>query len=307
VWFEQRGYPAMVGKINADIAHVPYWATPLSSPAPVVTSVLDVIALMMPEYAGGFFGKFYTSLVTAATPGSSHLITISETAKADILKYLNVPPEKITVTYPGVDDVFHPRMGAENDEAIRQKYNLPDEFVLYLGGYDRRKNVKDLLLAYTYVKQAQGDQFPLVLAGREPAWGTSVFPDLPKYIQELDIEDVVHRIGYVDEADKPALYRLATVFVYPSLYEGFGLQIAESMASGTPVVARETDIFKEVVGDAGYLVENSRRMGGAILGLLLQPPFRQTMVNQGLAQATRYSWRKTARETLAVYENVLKQ
>jgi glycosyltransferase involved in cell wall biosynthesis len=305
LWFEQRTFPKQVKRCRAEIAHVPYWGPPLSSPARLVTTVLDVIPLIYPAYSDGIGARLYTSLVSSAAVGSAHVLTISEKSKQDITDYLEIPAERITNTYLGVDERFHPQIGAENDDEIRQKYDLPDQFVLYLGGFDIRKQVNQLLLAYTYVGQAEGDNIPLVLAGKQPAWGTSVFPDLPAYIEELGIADYVRWIGYVDEADKPALYRLADVFVYPSEYEGFGLPVLEAMACGTPVVANETDVFKEVVGDGAYLVDSARAMAGAIIALLLQEPLQDTMTNQGLAQATRYSWRKVARATLDTYERVL--
>jgi glycosyltransferase involved in cell wall biosynthesis len=306
VWFEQRCFPRMAARSGADIAHVPYWAPPLSSPIPLVTSILDVAPLIIPEYRQGMANRLYFSLVRAASNGSAHIITISETARDDIVAHLNLPAETITTTYLGVDERFHPRMGAERDEEIRRKYDLPDQFVLYLGGFDTRKQVNQLLLAYTYVGQAEGDNIPLVLAGEAPNWGSAVFPDLPAYAEKLAITDYVRWIGYVEEEDKPALYRLADVFVFPSMYEGFGLPVLEAMACGTPVVANGIDIFKEIAGDGAYLVENARSMAGAIIALLLQEPLRKTMINQGLAQATRYTWRKTAQDTLKVYEKVLR-
>jgi glycosyltransferase involved in cell wall biosynthesis len=223
------------------------------------------------------------------------------------VKFLDIPEDTITPTYLAADEVYHPRMGAERDEAVRAKYNLPDRFVLGIGGFDIRKQFNQLLLAYTYVGQAEGDNIPLVLAGREPAWGTGVFPDLPKYAAELNISDYVRWIGYIDEEDKPSLYRLADVFVFPSVYEGFGLPVLEAMASGTVVVANDVSSIPEVAGDAAYLVKpgDARGMGGAIIALLLQDSLRDALVNQGLARATNFSWRKTAKETLAVYEKVM--
>ncbi len=307
VTFEQVSYPRAVARVQADIAHVPYWGSPLSSPARLVTSVLDVIPLALPEYAAGFGARLYTSLVTATARGSAHILTLSEAAKADIVKYLDFPAEMITPTYLGADEVFHPRLGSERDEAVREKYDLPDRFVLYLGGFDVRKQVNQLLLAYTYAGPGFGEEIPLVLAGRQPEWGTSVFPDLPKYAADLKVTDWVRWLGYIDEADKPSLYRLADVFVYPSRYEGFGLPVLEAMASGTPVVANEVSSIPEIVADAAYLVPDGdgRAMGAAIIALLLQEPLHESLVNQGLARSTAFSWRKTARETLAVYERVM--
>lgn len=307
VWFEQRIFPYMAGRVSADIAHVPYWGPPLSSPAPLVTSVLDVIPLVIPEYSQGFKARLYTSLVSAAARGSAHILTLSNASKADIVEHLGIPEGSITTTYLAPDEAFHPRMGAERDEAVRKKYNLPDQFILGIGGFDMRKQFNQLLLGYTYVLQAEGDNTPLVLAGKEPKWGTPMFPDMRKYAADLEISDYVQWIGYIDEADKPSLYRLARVFVFPSSYEGFGLPVIEAMASGTPVVANENSSIPEIVGSGAFLVEsgNARKMAGAIIALLLQEPLRQQQINAGLAQATRFSWRKTAKETLTIYEKVM--
>ncbi len=306
VFFEQRTFPQLARAINADIAHVPYWGAPMSCPIKLVTTVLDVIPLLYPVYSQGFFTNLYTSLVSAAARGSNHIITISETAKVDIEDQLSIPEQQITVTYLAPDDRFHPRVGAERDQEVRQKYDLPEQFTLYLGGFDWRKQVNTLMLAYTYVGEADGDAFPLVIAGREPRYDDQLFPDLRKYSRQLNIQDYLRWIGFVDEADKPALYRLADVFVFPSLYEGFGLMALEAMASGTPVVTSNAIVFEEVLEDAAYIVNNAREMAGAIIALLIQQPLREAMINQGLALASNYSWRKTAQETAAVYEAVMR-
>lgn len=307
VRFEQQTFPNMAKRSGADIAHVPYWGTPLSSPIPLITSILDVIPLVLPDYAPGWRGRLYTSLVSAAGRGSAHVITISEAAKADIVTHLGIAAGDITTTYLAADDGYHPRMGAEGDESVRAKYALPDRYVLYLGGFDVRKRVDQLLLAYTYVRQAEGDEVPLVIAGREPAWGSPMFPDLHKYAAELDISESIRWIGFVEEADKPAIYRMADVFATPTHYEGFCLPILEAMACGTPVVANDIPVLAEIAGEGAFLTSkgDSRKMAGAIIALLEQDPLRQDQITRGLAQATRYSWRKTARETLGVYQKTL--
>jgi glycosyltransferase involved in cell wall biosynthesis len=307
VWFEQRTFPQAAGRSGADIAHVPYWGSPLASPLPIVVSVLDVIPLLYPIYAHGFFNRLYVSLVSAAARGADHLITISQTSKLDIETHLHIAFDDITVTYLAPDEHFHPHMGSEQDAAVRQKYNLPQRFVLGGLGFDTRKQVNELLLAYTYVGEAEGENIPLVLAGKEPDWTNPLFPDMREYAHRLNIEPYLRWIGYVDEADKAALYRLADVFVFPSVYEGFGLPPLEAMACGTPVVAWDSVVADEVLEDAAYLVENARDMAGAIIALLLQKPLRDTMINQGLALATKYNWRKTAQGTIEVYQKVLEK
>lgn len=305
VWFEQRSFPQMAAKIGADIAHVPYWGPPLASKVPIVASVLDVIPLIYPEYALGFFNRLYLSLVSTAARGANHIVTISETSAIDIEEWLQIPAHKITTTYLAPDMEYHPQIGKERDEAVRKKYNLPDQFVLYLGSFDRRKQVNELLLAYTYVGQAEGENIPLVLAGREPQWRQPLFPNMRDYAEQLNISDYVRWIGYVEEEDKPSLYRLADVMVFPSLYEGFGLPPLEAMACGTPVVAWEAVYSEEILESGAFLADSARSMAGAIIALLLQQPFRETMINQGLAQVTKYSWRKTAKDTLLAYEKTL--
>jgi glycosyltransferase involved in cell wall biosynthesis len=190
--------------------------------------------------------------------------------------------------------------------AIRKKYNIPaGEFVLYLGGYDVRKNLPILLKAYTYVKQ--GYDAPLVLAGRPPQKESPRFIDVQKYIEMMNLGEVVKVIGEIDEADKPALYRLATTFVYPSRYEGFGLPVLEAMASGTAVVTTNTSSLPEITGDAAFVIEpdDARHMAGSILATLTQPDTNADLVKRGLARAAEFSWAKTAAATLAVYQRVM--
>jgi len=307
VWFEQRTFPKMVRRAGADIAHVPYWAPPLSSPVKLVTSILDVAPLIIPDYSSTLWTRLYSALVTTASTGSVHTITISESAKEDIKTYIGLLDQDISVTYLGVDPRFHPQMGAEADEAVRRKYNLPDRFILHMGGFDVRKQVNVLMMAYTYVVQAEGGEIPLVLGGKEPNWGSAVYPDLREYARQLNLEDYIMWPGFIDDEDKPSVYRLADLYVSPSMYEGFGLPVIEAMASGTPVVANEIDVYRETLGDGAYLTDSVRTMAGAMIAILLQKPLRDSLINQGLAQATRYNWRKTAVATLEVYEKVMRQ
>ncbi|MBK8023646.1 MAG: glycosyltransferase family 4 protein [Chloroflexi bacterium] len=269
--------------------------------------MLDVIPLALPEYADGFFPRLYTSLVSAAARGSTQVIAISDAAKAEIAERLAIPPDRITTTHLAVDEQYHPRIGAERDPAVREKYNLPEQYVLAGFGFDRRKRLDVAMRAFSYVAKAEGENTTLVIAGREPHYAEPMFPDLRALARELEIEPFVQWIGYVDEADKPSLLRMASVFVFPSEYEGFGLPVLEAMACGTPVIASDIPVIQEVVEDAAYLVTSGdvRKMGGAMLALLLQDPLRQQMITRGLGRATRYSWRKTALETLAVYERTL--
>ena len=305
--FEQQGFPRAVAASGADIAHVPYHGAPLRSPAPLVTSVLDVVALVIPDYARRLPARLYTALVSAGARGSSQVITLSHASKIDIEEHLGLPDERITVTWLAPDASCHPRLGAEGDEALRARYQLPERYVFAIGGFDLRKQFKQLLLAWSWVAQAEGADCSLVIAGREPLWRAPLFPDLRAYARELGISDHILWLGAVAEQDKPALYRMARVFAFPSRYEGFGLPVLEAMACGTPVVANEISCLPELVEDGAFLVEpgNARAMAGAIIALLNQEPLRQAQRNAGLARATHFNWRRTAQQTHAVYERAL--
>lgn len=310
VLFEQQAYPAAVGRVGAQIAHVPYWGGPLSSPARLVITVHDVIPLSMPEYLGGIGGRLYFSLVRATARGAGQLITDSEFSKREIIERIGFPADRVTAIPLAVGPEFHPTLGAERDPEIRQKYGLPDGgYALYVGAFDVRKNLRALLAAYTYAGPSLGEDQPLVLAGKEPAqWGTPRFPDLRAEIAARPgLEQYVRFIGPVDEADKPGLYRMARVFVFPSRYEGFGFGPLEAMACGTPVIAANASSIPEVVGDSAYLVDpsDSRAMGGAIIAVMIQDDLHASLRNFGLARATNFSWEQTARHTLKVYEQVM--
>jgi glycosyltransferase involved in cell wall biosynthesis len=312
VWFEQQGFPNAAQKCGAVISHVPYWGTPLNSPgARLIVTIHDVIPLTLPVYQGGLLPRLYTSLVTAGVGGVAHILTDSEFSKKEILEWIDgVTPEQVTAIPLAVSDAMHPRIGRERDPEVRKKYQLPDQYALYIGSFDVRKNITALLAAYTYVKSACNDDFPLILAGKPPAqWGTERFPDIPAEITRLGLEDVVRLIGPVDEEDKPSLYRMARASIYPNRYEGFGLGVLESMACGTPVVAADLTSFPEVAGSGAYLVNplDARLLGGAIIGALIKEQLHDHLVNEGLARATNFSWVKTATATLEVYRKVATQ
>ncbi len=305
--FEQRLFPRAAAEVGADLIHVPYWAAPLNSPLPLVVTVHDLIPLLFREYRGGLRGRLYTALVAASTGGAGAVITDSQASRADIIHHLRIPLERVHVVPLAAGIKYHPRPGSLLDIGIRQKYDLPPEYLLYLGGYDVRKNIHTLLKAFTYVQDGTGDQFPLVLAGRLPEKRSPRFLDVARYIEMMGVGENVRSIGEVAEADKPALYRMARAFVFPSRYEGFGLPVLEAMACGTPVVAANTSSLPEIVGGAGFLVDpdDARHMAGAILSLLVQDDLHAEMREKALARAAAFTWSQTAAATRAIYERVL--
>ncbi|MBK7893340.1 MAG: glycosyltransferase family 1 protein [Candidatus Promineifilaceae bacterium] len=308
VWFEQRLFPQACREVGATVAHVPYWGGPLQSPVPLVVTVHDLTTLLVPEYRRPFRTRLYNALVSASARGATRIITDSEASKRDIIAHLHIPADKIERIYLAAGAQFSPQDSGLLEMAVLRKYDLPEFYALYLGGYELHKNVTTLLLAWTYVGQALGEDYPLVLAGKKPTQTNEIYPDYDHYIQQLGIQEYVRWIGYVDEEDKPVLYRNAETFIFPSRREGFGLGVLEALASGTPVVTTTASSLPEVLGDAGFAVEpdDARGMAGAIIATIIQDNLRAELKQKAAEQAAVFSWEKTATETLLVYDAAVK-
>ncbi len=288
------------------MAHIPYWAPPMVSPVPAVVTIHDIIPLRLRAYRGGPPVRLYTALVSATSSHAARVLTDSEASRQDILAFLGLPPERVQVIPLAVSAQFRPEPRPE-DEAVRARYGLPPRYVLYLGGFDIRKNVAVALRAYTWVGPVLGNEYPLVLAGRLPAKDTPFAPDPRRQAREMGLRsEWVRWVGPVSEADKPAIYRGATAFIFPSQYEGFGLPVLEAMACGVPVVASDASSIPEVVGTAGILLppDDAEGMAGALLQLLQDAAFHAEMRRRALDQAGRFSWEQTARRTLEAYREI---
>ncbi|MCI0398733.1 MAG: glycosyltransferase family 4 protein [Chloroflexi bacterium] len=307
VLFEQITFPRACREIEATVAHVPYWGAPLQSPVPLVVTIHDLTTLLVREYRRGLRARLYTALVTAGAREARHVLTDSRASQADIVQHLGLPAGKVTPIYLAAGSTYRPQSDLLLDIAIWKKYDLPDSYVLYLGGYEIHKNVTTLLLAYSYVAQALGDEYPLVLAGRRPERPSAHFPDYDDYIARLGLEEVVRWAGTIEEADKPAVYRGASSFAFVSRHEGFGLPPLEAMACGVPVVTSNCSSLPEVVGEAGFALapDDERQIAGSIIATLIQEELAAEMKQKGLAQAAKFSWEKTATETLLVYDGLV--
>lgn len=306
VQFEQTVFPRACGRLGADVAHVPYWAPPVRSPVPLVVTIHDLIPLVMRHYRGGPLQRLYTALVGATARGAALVLTDSDASRSDILQKLGLSEKRVRVVPLAADDRYGPEPLAE-DTAIRAAYGLPDRYILYLGGFDRRKNLAAVLAAYGWAGPAIGEECRLVIAGRLPDQDSPFAPDPRRLMREMNVRDeLVHLIGFVAEKDKPAVYRGAVAFIFPSRYEGFGLPPLEAQACGTPVVASDAGSLPEIVGDAGILLppDDARGMGGMLIQLALDDRFRADMSRRAVAQAARFSWERTAEGTLAAYRDV---
>ena len=304
LWFEQVSFPRACLRQGVEIAHVPYFASPLFPTTPTVVTVHDLIPMLLPAYRGSILVRLYTHLVAAAARKADTVLTDSEASKQDIVRLLGIPAERVRVIYLAADDIYQPVLDEHRLAATRRKYGLPESYLLYLGGFDQRKNVPTLLKAF--VQLAKDSKAFLVVADQLPERDLTFSPDPRPIVQELGIGERVVFTGWVPEEDKPALYSGARALVFPSLYEGFGLPSLEALACGTPVIASNRGSLPEIVGDGGLLLEPDDVEGltGAIEKLLKDDTLWGDLRERGLAHAARFSWEKTARETLAVYREI---
>ncbi len=307
LWLEQLAFPRAARRVGAAVAHYPYFAAPLlAAPgaARVVVTVLDVIPLILPEYRASAKVRLYNALVAAATRRAALVLTISEASRRDILRHIGVPGERVRVTPLAVEERFSPDIPGEQLAAVRQRYGLPEEYVLYFGGFDRRKNTTALLEAYGLARR-QGLRLPLVLAGGIPAPGP-LFPDLRAEVARRDLTESVLLPGWIADDDQPSVFAAATLFVFPSLYEGFGFPPLEAMACGTPVVCSNTSSLPEVVGDAALQVDPTdvTALATGLLEAGTSAALREGLRARGLARAAGFRWADTAAATARAYEAV---
>ena len=318
LWFEQVAFPRACRRHSVELAHVPYFASPLFPTTPTVVTVHDLIPMLLPAYRGSILVRLYTLLVAVAAKRADIVLTDSEASKWDIVHLLDIPSERVRVIYLAADDIYQPVLDEHRLAGIRRKYGLPASYLLYLGGFDQRKNVPTLLKAFAQLAKDSriGDwRVSLVVAGQLPDYGLDLaiqakrsdfFPDPRPIVQELGIGERVVFTGWVPEEDKPALYSGARALIFPSLYEGFGLPPLEALACGTPVIASNRGSLPEIVGDGGLLLEPDDVEGltAAMERLLSDDTLWGDLQEKGLAHAARFSWEKTARETLAVYREI---
>lgn len=283
-----------------DVYHEPNYV-PRPFRGATVVNIFDMSYVLFPQYHPWkrvqmlrFFEKRMRS--------ADRIITASQSAKREIVSLLKVPEDKIVVTPLGVSSGFGPIQ--ENRalfQTIRKRYNLPEQFLLYVGTIEPRKNLERLIEAFGMAKERIGKiAIGLVLAGGKGWLNDPIY----SRVRELNLLDDVTFTGYVLEEDLPILYNMALAFVYPSLYEGFGLPPLEAMACGVPVITSNVSSLPEVVGDAGILIDpcNVDELSDAILRVVLSTELRKSLSDKGIKQASLFTWEKCAGETLTVYE-----
>jgi glycosyltransferase involved in cell wall biosynthesis len=230
-------------------------------------------------------------------------IVNSHRTGSDLQSIFRVPKESIYCTYLGIDDHFQVIRDAERIGSVREKYKLPERYLLFIGAMNRRKNLGVLLQAYRRLLDRGQDQVKLILAGRMD-WGGD---ELIALIHSLHLEDSVSLPGYVSEADLPVLIGQALALVYPSKYEGFGLPPLEAMACGTPVIASNAGAIPETTGDCALLVDPADVTGfaSAFEKVIHDQGTRCDLVEKGLRWVSAFTWEKTIQNTLCVYDKIL--
>ena len=340
LWFEQMTFPRACQRLNADIAFTPYWGSPWRRPCPTAVTVHDLIPLLLPAYRGGAAQRAYTWLVSQTAGRADLVLTDSQASRQDIVQHLGIPAERVQAVLLAAGNHYRPVTDPGQLARVRERYGLPQRFILYLGGFDVRKNVAGLVRAYARCAQPETSFFlendvsgsprlpdmsfsrendmsesprpsdksffgkndlsqspHLVIAGKLPAADTPFTPDPRRIAAEAGLADQVHFTGWVDEADKPALYSLASLFVFPSLYEGYGLPVAEAAACGAPIVTANRSSLPEVAPTA-LLVdpEDTEALAAAMAQALAAP--------RSPSIAQRRTWSDVARDTLTYLEKL---
>jgi glycosyltransferase involved in cell wall biosynthesis len=300
---EQIHVPWVLRREKPDVFHAPHYILPAGVRCRSVVTIHDCIHLMFPQYLPNRAAYAYArASMWAAARRSDRILTVSEASKRDILHFFNVPPEKIVVVYNAIDDHFWLSPPAEDVARVRERYQLDQRFVLYVGNIKPHKNLVRLIEAFDELRDTGFDDLKLLIIGDE----ISKLPALRRAVHRHKLHKHVRFLGYVSDDTLRILYRLAAVFVFPSLYEGFGLPPLEAMASGTPVVTSNESSLPEVAGDAAVLVDpyDVDSIVGGMRRVLSDPAFAAELSRRGPERAREFSWERSVQKTRKVYQDV---
>lgn len=298
--WEQTAGMAVAWRHRLDVIHAPVNVTPAITGVPRVVTVHDLAFHHFPEQYPGAKQRYLRLMTRFSVRRATRVIAVSEATRRDVIQFYGVDPASVVTVPNGVGPEFQP-LPQDDIRRFRDEKRLPDNFVLFLGTLQPRKNLETLLKAYARVHGEIG--WDLVVAGavgwsHEPIFETA---------RALGLADRVRFAGFVAPHELPLWYNAATVLVYPSVHEGFGLPLIEAMACGTPVIAADSSALPEVVGDAGLIV-GTKDVGGyahSLVGMARSTELRQELAERGLKRAAAYSWSRTATETMTVYEQAI--
>ena len=291
-----------IARLKLELLHTPDFIPPAFGYGRSVITVHDLNFLYYPRFLTAESRRYYNEQIEWAVVHADHILADSYATQADLMSLLDVPPDKITVVHLAADPSFRPVPETVFRQVVA-RYNLDPGYLLFVGTLEPRKNIPGLLLAYRILLDQNVTDEPLVLVGGK-GW---LYDEVFDRTEALDLSDHVRFLHGVPDADLPGLYSAASVLVMPSFYEGFGLPALEAMSCGTPVVAANRASLPEVVGEAGLLVdpEEPEHIAEALKQVLTDEPERERMQKVGLEQAETFSWERVARETRAVYKELL--
>jgi glycosyltransferase involved in cell wall biosynthesis len=301
---EQFTVPRDLWREKVHLFHAPHYVLPPLTPCKTVVTIHDCIHLRFPQYLPSRMGYAYArSSLWLATHRANRILTVSEASKRDILRYFNVPESRIDVIYNAIDERFHETPDEEQVARVRERYQLNAPFVLYAGNIKPHKNLERLIDAFDMLRKHGFDTVQLLIIGDE----ISKYATLRRAVHRHKLHKHVRFFGFVQDKTLAILYRLADVFVFPSLYEGFGLPPLEAMASGTPVITSNVSSLPEVVGDAALLIDpyEPEAIADAMRRVLSEPALREDLRARGLARVRQFSWERSISRVREIYGEVL--
>lgn len=303
ILWEQTALPWSARRMRADLLHAMAFVGPLASPCPLVVTVYDLTPVLFPDAFNRVNRTYLTTMIGVSARRAQRVIAISQSTKRDLVRLMGVPAERVDVVYPGLEPGIAPVTDAAALAAFRERHHLPEHFVLFVGTLEPRKNVANLVRAYGLLRQRGVRTHALVLAGSKGWRYESVFAGIDK----SGAAESIIMPGYVPRDELSMWYSAADAFIYPSLYEGFGLPVLEAMACGAPTITSNVSSLPEVAGDACLLVEpeDVDDIADALQRVLTDAGLRRDMAQRGMAQAATFTRDKMARATLSVYNRTL--
>jgi glycosyltransferase involved in cell wall biosynthesis len=288
---------------ESDIFHSPDFTLPPLASARGVVTIHDLSFLKLPQFADPGLREYLAARTPDSARRAERVLADSENTRQDVIELLDIPPDKVTVVRAGVEPRFRPVHDPHLLQAARERYQLPELFVLFVGTIEPRKNLSRLISAYAEMRRQTGLPHSLILGGGK-GW---LSDEIYEQVRREGLEEDVKFPGFVADADLPALYTLADLFAFPSLYEGFGLPPLEAMACGTPVVASRNSSLPEVLGAAALYVdaEDTDGLADAMARVLGDATLRVRLAELGRAQAARFTWDAAAQELLDAYRLVM--
>ncbi|RMG52492.1 MAG: glycosyltransferase family 1 protein [Acidobacteria bacterium] len=295
-------FPLAMYRAGVDLIHVQYTAPPFCH-KPIVVTIHDLSFEHFPQFFTPRERFFFRRTIPHTARRAAKVLTVSEYSRRDIINTYRLPPEKVVVTPNGVGPEFRPTRDEERLQAVKKKYGIERPYLLSVGNLQPRKNLARLIKAYSRLREMVEDfRHQLVIVGKR-AW---LYRNILHEVNRSPYAGDMVFTGYVPESDLPDLYSGATVFVYPSIFEGFGLPVLEAMACGTPVITSNSSSLPEVVGEAGLMVDpyDEEAWARTILRVIEDRQLRNELAERSVQQAARFSWHRTAELTLAVYREV---